>query len=332
MLIFMQLYPFFFQPRLVSKMWGGRQLGDLLSKTLPDARPYGESWEVFDFPPGTVGADGRSKDDVPGDWVSAKLTNGPYAGKSLHELMSSFGTEILGDSHAVETKSGPQFPLLVKFLDAGQDLSVQVHPDDAYAKTHAEAFVKNECWHVLAREPGARLLIGLKQGVTPDAFRASLDDGTCEAQLNAVLVEVGQTYYLPSGTVHALGAGVLAAEVQTPSDTTYRVHDFNRVEPATGKKRSLHVEEAMACIDFNSTEAKSPVEVVRAPQFEMRTVHMKGDSIIDTTNRATVVVCVRGFAKIAGQQINRGGTLVIPASLRKSNCVGEATLLIAHAS
>ncbi len=147
-------------------MWGSRRLSGL-GKDLPNSEPIGESWELYDFPPGVV-EEGR--------WTSAAVTGDtPLAGKTLHDLMSDDATRkaILGDAEPVATPDGPQFPLLVKFLDAGDDLSVQVHPDDAYAAAHAGAHLKNECWYVLAHEPDARLLKGLRPGVTRDAVRAS---------------------------------------------------------------------------------------------------------------------------------------------------------------
>jgi mannose-6-phosphate isomerase len=325
----MELYPIFFSPRFVPKMWGGRTLQSHLGKSLPADKPVGESWEIFDFPPGVVGADAITPQDQPGRWVSAPITNGPLAGMSLHDLMLKHPDLLLGDSKPVATAHGPQFPLLVKFLDARQDLSVQVHPDDAYASSHANAFVKNECWHVLARDSGSRLLISVKPGITKQRFSDSLNDGTCEAQMNAIPVEVGQTYYLPSGTVHALGAGVLAAEVQTPSDTTYRVYDFDRIEPATGKKRALHVEQAMACIDFASQSPTKPVDIVQAPQFQM---HVKQNmTSVSTTGRATVLICTKGEARVGDQHIVAGQTVLLPASLGDVAIVGQASWLVSHA-
>ena len=149
---------------------------------------------------------------------------------------------------------GPQgqFPILIKFLDAREDLSVQVHPDDAYAKTHPEAHLKNEAWFIVQADRGSRLLKGLKPGVTRQRFEKSIADGSVESTINSIPVKAGDCFYLPSGTVHALGAGILAAEVQTPSDTTYRVFDFNRNDPSTGEPRTLHVEQAMQCIDFSA--------------------------------------------------------------------------------
>jgi mannose-6-phosphate isomerase len=322
----MTLYPLKFAPRFVPKMWGGRRLATVLNKPLPGDDPIGESWELYDFPPGAVGADGRQGGDDPRGWTSIPIVNGPHAGRTLHDLMVSASKELLGSASAVQTPHGPQFPLLIKFLDAEQDLSVQVHPPVDYTRTHPDAHLKNECWHVLAHEPGARLLIGPRPGTTREQFRRSLDDGTCESQLNAVPVVDGETHYLPSGTVHALGAGVLAAEVQTPSDTTYRVFDFNRVDPKTGKPRGLHVEQAMQCIDFDtppppkSPAGNSDAAIVKAPQFTVtRRVRREYDEARYDAGELRVLMVVDGSAivksEIGDTPVSRGETVLLPASV-----------------
>jgi mannose-6-phosphate isomerase len=307
-------------------MWGGRRLETVLHKPLPPAEPIGESWELYDFPPGAVGADGVQKGDDPADWISIKVAEGELAGSSLHQLMQSRQRDQLGDAKPVSTPHGPQFPLLIKFLDAAQDLSVQVHPPPAYAASHPGAHLKNECWTVLAHVPGARLLIGTKPGVTPEQFKKSLDDGTCESLLQSIPVRDGDTYYLPSGTVHALGAGVLAAEVQTPSDTTYRVFDFNRADPKTGKPRALHVAQAMDCIDF--TTPPPPVApagndeavIVQAPQFQVRRRggQRYGEVRYDR-GRLRVLIFLQGtglvFSDAGNTAVSKGTTVLLPASL-----------------
>src|SRR5947207_10359323 len=236
------LYPFKFVPRFLEKMWGGRKLESLLGKHLPPGKQIGESWELYDFPPGAV--EGES------GWVSAQIASGPLAGRTLHDVIVEFGRDVLGD---VPLLPQGQFPILTKFLDARDDLSVQVHPDEKYASTHPGAFLKNEAWYIMQADPGARLLKGLKPGVTRDAFEAAIKDGSVESLIKTIPAKADQCFYLRSGTVHALGAGVAVAEVQTASDTTYRVFDFNRVEQSTGKPRKLHVNEALECIDFSGT-------------------------------------------------------------------------------
>jgi len=237
----MSLYPLKFKPRLVEKIWGGRKIETVLGKSLPPGKQIGESWEIFDFPPGVC--------DQSGKWVSAEVANGPLAGRTLHSIVEEFDRDLLGDVQPV----GPhrQFPILIKFLDAREDLSVQVHPDESYAAANEGAHLKTEAWYVVENDPGARIYKGLRGGVTRDSFRQSIEQGKCEEHLAAIPVKQGQCFFLPSGTVHALGAGILVAEVQTPSDTTFRVYDFNRLE--NGKPRTLHVEQALECIDFSGT-------------------------------------------------------------------------------
>lgn len=323
----MNLYPIKFEPRFVPKIWGGQSLAGVLGKALPPGAAIGESWELYDFPPGVVGADARQPGDDPNGWTSARIANGPLAEKTLHDLMTDHRAALLGQAKPVDTATGPQFPLLIKFLDARQDLSVQVHPPESYAKTHPGAALKNECWHVLAHEPDARILIGTKPGTTREQFAESIRRGDCESLINAVKVKDGDTYYLPSGTVHALGAGILVAEVQTPSDTTYRVFDFNRVEPGTGKPRALHVEQALDCIDFESDATKNFVPagdgdavVTEAPQFTLRRRSARsGHRVAMPAGEFCVVIVVEGGGRIGEGEsrtaIQKGETILVPASV-----------------
>lgn len=231
----MNLYPLLFEPIYKEKVWGGRTL-EKLGRTLPGGAEttIGESWELADLGTTSVSGGGGSAE-------RSVVANGPLAGKTLHELMDLYGRDLMGD---LPRSDFGEFPLLVKFLDANENLSVQVHPSAAYAAAHEDAFLKSEAWYVIDREPGAVIYKGVKQGVTPAQFRAAIDNDTIEDLLIKVPVEPGDCHYLPSGTCHALGAGVLVAEVQTPSDTTFRVYDWGR----TG--RQLHIAQAMQCIDF----------------------------------------------------------------------------------
>jgi mannose-6-phosphate isomerase len=247
------LYPLKFRPKFFEKMWGGRKMQTLLGKDLPPVKPVGESWELYDFPPGVV--------EGSAGWLSSEVANGPLAGRTLHELMGSHGAELLGDVKPFGAHG--QFPVLIKFLDAKDDLSVQVHPDEAYAAAHPDAHLKTEAWYVVQNDPGARLFKGLCKGMTREAFAQAVRDGSIEQCIETMTPWAGDCVFMPSGTVHALGAGILAWEVQTPSDTTFRVFDFNRVDASTGKPRKLHVEQAMECIDFSGRpDPKQPRSTV----------------------------------------------------------------------
>ncbi|HEY0009286.1 MAG TPA: type I phosphomannose isomerase catalytic subunit [Tepidisphaeraceae bacterium] len=319
------LYPMIFQPRFVEKMWGGTKLSTLLNKPIPQGKLIGESWELYDFPPGVI--------EGSADWVSATLTNGPLAGKTLHQLIEQFGPDLHGD---VPLVSGTQFPILIKFLDAREDLSVQVHPPQAYADAHPGAHLKNEAWYVLQSDDGARILKGLVPGVTREAFAQSIKEGTSEELLQSISVKKDDCYYLPSGTVHALGAGVLAAEVQTPSDTTYRTFDFNRIDPSTGKTRTLHVEQALDCIDFSGkVEPKMPrkheasfftavTRLAQAPQFTIEKVRMsEGVEQRIPYDQPVIWMLLEGSVSIRVNNIQtpitatRGTTILLPARMEE---------------
>jgi mannose-6-phosphate isomerase len=241
------LYPLKFKPRFFEKIWGGRKMQSHLGKSLPgsDELPIGESWELYDFPPGVV--------ENSAGWLSSEIANGPLTGKTLHELVETRRQELLGDVPLVAPHG--QFPVLIKFLDAKDDLSVQVHPDEKYAAGHPDAFLKTEAWYVIQHDEGAKLYKGLTAGASREVFEKAIKHGTVEKLIEALDVKPGDCHFMPSGTVHALGKGILAWEVQTPSDTTFRVYDFNRIEKSTGKPRKLHIEQALACIDFSGKPA-----------------------------------------------------------------------------
>lgn len=310
----MPLYPLKFRPRLVEKMWGGRKLETVLGKPLPEGKPIGESWELFDFPPGVV--------DASKEWVSSEVVNGPLAGRSLHWLVENSRADLLGPV-ALSGKGG-QFPILIKFLDAREDLSVQVHPDQAYAAANPHAHLKSEAWYVLQRDPGSRLLKGMKPGVTREAFRAAIQRGEVDLLIESLPANEGDCFYLPSGTVHALGAGLLVAEVQTPSDTTFRVFDFNRIDPSTGKPRALHVEQALQCIDFMPAP-EEPVsgpnsKLVTSPYFHVERARLAAGAERRVRNAGpSVLVVVDGEVELDKTVLaKRGEVVLLPASLQST--------------
>jgi mannose-6-phosphate isomerase len=227
------LYPLTFEPIFKERVWGGRKLEELYQKPLPPGAPIGESWEIS---------------DRPGD--ASVIANGPLAGKDLRWLMENHAGELLGERNAKATR----FPLLVKILDAQEKLSLQVHPPaDKAAQLGGEP--KTEMWYITEAAPGAELYVGLKRGVTRAEFERKIKDGTVADCFHRVTVEKGDVMFLPSGRVHALGAGIVLFEIQQNSDTTYRVFDWNRVG-LDGKPRELHIAQSLVSINFNDFEPR----------------------------------------------------------------------------
>jgi len=312
--------PIQFHPLLKPRVWGGRTL-ERLGKSLPPGQKIGESWEVADLPPSIP--DGRSI-------VAAPQS---LAGRSLHEALRDSRTRraIMGD---VELSPDAGFPLLIKYLDARENLSVQVHPSVEYARRHPGAHVKSEAWVVIAADPGAVIYKGLKPGVTREAFAQHIRENTVVNDLVAVPVKPGDCHYLPSGTCHALGAGILVAEVQTPSDTTFRVFDWGR--PATAG-RELHIEQALECIDFASSPPQQPVEspipnkrqglttmrLTRTEFFEIERVDADAGSgfHVVTQTRPEIWMVMAGGGEIRGDSghavdLQPGMTILVPAAAR----------------
>lgn len=225
------LYPLTFHPIFKERVWGGRAIERLYGKKLPPGVPIGESWEIS---------------DRPGD-VSV-IANGPLAGKDLRWLMEHHERELLGDAKSANGR----FPLLIKILDAQEKLSLQVHPP-AHKAVELKGEPKTEAWYIADAAPGAELYVGLKRGVTRAEFETKIKTGAVAECFHRVPVKAGDTMFLPSGRVHAIGAGLVIFEIQQNSDTTYRVFDWNRVG-LDGKPRDLHVAESLASIDFGDFE------------------------------------------------------------------------------
>jgi len=255
------LHPLKFAPIYKEKVWGGRTL-ETLGRTLPGdaATLVGESWELVDL--ATTSASGGG-----GGAERSTVTHGPLAGQTLAQIIADHGSAVMGD---LPLSDGGGFPILLKYLDANEHLSVQVHPSPAYAQAHDDAFLKSESWYVVAAQPGAVIYKGIKEGVTPEQLRAAIATNTNDAVVPLMIeipVKAGDCHYVPSGTCHALGAGILVAEVQTPSDTTYRVYDWGR----TG--RELHVDQAIECIHFG------PADVSEYELFTMLPAKSGGASV-----------------------------------------------------
>jgi mannose-6-phosphate isomerase len=222
-----------FTPIYQTRVWGGRRLETVLGRSLPDDQPYGESWDLVD----------REREQ-------SVVATGPHAGKSLHDLWTSHRADIFGP--ALAAHPAPRFPLLIKVLDCSDDLSLQVHPPAAVAD-ELRGEPKTEVWYVTHAEAGAEIYAGVKRGVTREGFERALADGTVAECVHREPATTGDSLFVPSGRLHALGRGLLIYEIQQNSDTTYRVFDWNRVG-LDGKPRQLHVKESMRCIDFADAE------------------------------------------------------------------------------
>ncbi len=334
-------YPLVLEPILMSKVWGGRRLA-AYGKPLPPDEPIGESWELADLPRTDPGGGG-------GDAARSVVANGALAGRTLHDAIGLWGEGLLGDARLTDEGG---FPLLVKYLDAREPLSIQVHPSPQYAKSHPDARLKTESWFILEAEPGSVIYKGFREGVTADDLRVAIENGTVPELMRAEPAVPGHCHTLPSGTVHALGAGVLVAEVQTPSDTTFRIYDWAGEHGRKG--RELHVQEAIGCIRFDAppapirAQASMADDMTSMPSMPLRTgaarrrIAETGFYTIDAVSascasvplrdagdRPLVVMLLKTMgASIASESgafpevvLETGRTALIPAS-----CAGDASL------
>ena len=284
----MPLPPLRFAALPKARTWGASRLVRYGKPTISGAR-VGETWEVADLPESI--RDGQSV-----------VEGGVFHGKTLRELRAAHGADLLG--LATPAPDGG-FPLLVKFLDAGENLSLQVHPDAAYVRRHPDTHLKTEAWIVVECEPGAKVYRGLRESTTPDEFENALAAGRALEHLESFEVARGDCVYLPSGTCHALGAGILAAEVQTPSDTTFRVWDWDRNDPA----RPLHIAQARECMKFGTAQRDGIPGFVRAsdaPTFEAAGIRTRrlcrslffSVEWLDATERAEIPVDPTGIPEV----------------------------------
>jgi len=304
------LYPLTFQPIFKERVWGGRSLARLYGKSLPTDAPIGESWEIS---------------DRPGD--ASVIAHGPLAGKDLHWLVENHRTDLLGDARLEDGR----FPLLVKLLDAQQKLSLQVHPPAAKA-AGVRGDAKTEMWFIAEAAPGAELYVGLKHGVTRAEFERCIRDGSVAECFHRVSVRAGDAMFLPSGRVHAIGAGLMIFEIQQNSDTTYRVFDWNRVG-LDGQPRELHVAQSLASIDFNDFEPAlvdgeetkgnncRVRKLVSHPLFNVELLRAQGDGVITLpATRMQIIGVIAGEVRISGGSapvLRAGDFCLLPACLPK---------------
>lgn len=309
----MNLYPLKFNPILKERLWGGTKLKDVLGKPIENDIT-GESWELS-----TV------KGDV------SIVANGDFSGTSLQELINQYPEELLGNS--VYARFGTEFPILIKFIDAKQDLSIQLHPNDELAKKRHNSFGKTEMWYIMDADEGAELIVGFNRDVTREEYAKSIEEDTLLDLLNYESVKEGDTFFINTGKMHAIGAGVLLAEIQQTSDITYRVFDFNRKDK-NGNLRELHTDLALDAIDYtkkddfkvNYSDSKDSVHnMVSCPYFNTNFLELTKDLDQDASARDsfTIYMCVGGKATISNEfgsvSIKKGETTLVPARSKKIN-------------
>ncbi|WP_428225692.1 type I phosphomannose isomerase catalytic subunit [Flavobacterium sp.] len=315
----MELYPLQFKPILKERIWGGTQLESFLNKPVV-SKTTGESWEIS-------GLEG----DV------SIVSKGVYAGESLNALISKYPVEMLGAK--VYATFGEEFPLLFKFLDAKEDLSIQVHPNDTLAKERHNANGKTEMWYVVQAEENARLIVGFKEDASKEAYLECLKNKSLTSILDDYPVKAGDVFYLETGTVHAIGAGTLIAEIQQSSDITYRIYDFDRKD-ANGNLRELHVDFALDAINYKKIDVKKAYEaslnkevsLVDSPYFSAAIIDLDGVLDKNNSNDSFVVyMCVGGVFEIQVEdkkyEFQLGDSVLIPAALTNFQLSGQAKLL-----
>jgi len=292
-----QLYPLKFRPIYKRRIWGGQKLRTVFGKDIPVSEKIGESWELADLP-----------------HDKSVVTNGPLAGEAIDSLIKKYPAEIIANKDFSDV-----FPLLIKFLDAEDILSVQVHPDEKTCRKMGKGEPKTECWYIVSAEKDAVIYKGLKKGVTRDKFAKALAKGEVEDLLIKVPVKAGECHFLPAGTVHAIGPGLLIAEIQTPSDTTYRVFDWNRVEE-NGKPRPLHIEEAMESIHFDPSGDNLTVttacRLADCKYFKVDKVRQMPDCRLPfSAGGMKVLIILSGSGEAAGAaaDFKAGDTVLVPA-------------------
>ena len=317
----MPLYPFLFTPNLHPVVWGGNQLRPYKGLA-PSPEPIGESWEVSVVPGST-----------------SIISNGPYAGRDLISLVTEHPEAILGK--AVNERYQGQFPLLVKFIDAKRDLSIQVHPNDEMALREHGKRGKSEMWYIIKADEGAHLYAGFNQSITPYEYQKRVEDGTITEVLADHPVKAGDVFYLPAGRVHAICGGILLAEVQQSSDVTYRIFDYNR-PGMDGKPRELHTELAAQALDFHVEDnyrteyaetSNKAVQIIDSPYFSARVLEVlkpfhrdlrKYDSFI-------ITMCMEGNCKIrvrnTGEEVflQQGNSTLIPAAIADYDILPQTT-------
>lgn len=314
-------YPIKFAPILKEKIWGGTKLNTVLDK-VSNQENIGESWEISSV---------KNNESI--------VVNGEFTGKTLKELIKKYKYELVGNVVYKTFKNN--FPLLIKFIDAKTDLSVQLHPNDILAQKRHNSYGKTEMWYIMQAEESSRLILGFNNGITPSDYQHHLKEKTLPNILNEVTVSEGDTFFIPTGTIHAIGKGVMLAEIQQTSDITYRVYDWDRKD-ATGKSRTLHKREALEAINFGFKGEKMVYDkvenksnpLVSCNYFTTNYMHITSNKEISNKDKDSFVIymCIEGEAVLNGYEfvetIKFGETILIPASLKQFDIITENVKLL----
>ncbi len=316
------LYPLKFMPIYKDKIWGGNKIKSVLNKDFGALPNCGESWELS-------GVDGN---------VSV-VSNGYLAGNSLDELIEVYMGDLVGDK--VYEAFGVEFPLLIKFIDANDDLSIQVHPDDQMSKARHNAYGKTEMWYVLQADQGSKLQSGFKKQVNQEEYLEKLEKVELTDILNFEEVSAGDVFYIPAGRVHAIGKGILLAEIQQTSDVTYRIFDYNRCDDK-GNLRELHTELALDAIDYTlypeyktkyEPKVNESVELVKCKYFTTNVLELNAAVEKDycKLDSFVIYICVEGNltveTELGTEQVAKGETILLPASVESVKLKPESTLV-----
>lgn len=313
------MYPLKFEPILKQTLWGGDKIIPFkhLDETLPNV---GESWEVSAV-----------------EGSESVVANGADKGYTLPEMVRKYKEELVGEANYA--RFGNKFPLLIKFIDAKLDLSIQVHPGDELAKKRHNSFGKNEMWYVIAADKGAKLISGFAEEITPKEYKDRVHNGTFAEVLQTCAIEPGDVFYVPAGRVHGIGAGAFVAEIQQTSDITYRIFDYNRKDK-DGKSRELHTSQAMDAINFSDVQddfrteyervQNEPVEMVASPYFTTSVYDMTEEITCDYSELDSFVIfiCVEGSCRLTDDNQNEitlraGETVLLPAAVQEVTIVPE---------
>ena len=318
----MKAYPIKFEPILKERIWGGEKLINTFKKK-SDKLNIGESWEISDV-----------------EGAVSVVSNGLLKGQTLKDLIINFKEEFLG--YKVYERFGDNFPVLIKFIDAKTPLSIQVHPNNELAKERHNSFGKNEMWYVMDVDKDAELIVGFNQKVDEEKYVKALNNGKVLDILNSEKTEKGDTFYIPTGRVHAIGAGIVLAEIQQTSDVTYRIYDYERTD-AAGNQRELHTELALDAIDYNlydnykttyQLKENESSELVHSPYFKTDIIQLTSQLEKDykALDSFVIYMCVEGSFTLECNnelmKVNKGETVLLPASIMAVKLSSEkATIL-----